>query len=88
MPAQATHKLLQEEVNSDAIEMFEVYDVVLYMGIIDILQEYNMKKKVEHFYKSMQFDPQSISSVDPKSYAERFIGFLKKVFPANLEEQC
>lgn len=81
MPAQAIHKLLQDGVDSEEIELFEIYDVVLYMGIIDILQEYNVKKKVEHAYKSLKFDPLSISVVEPKLYAKRFINFLQKIFP-------
>uniref|UniRef100_A0A5B7BU75 Phosphatidylinositol 4-phosphate 5-kinase n=1 Tax=Davidia involucrata TaxID=16924 RepID=A0A5B7BU75_DAVIN len=82
MPAQATHKLLQDDIGTAEVELFEVYDVVLYLGIIDILQEYNMRKKIEHAYKSLHFDPMSISVVEPKLYSERFIKFLdKKVFP-------
>ncbi|XP_038681946.1 phosphatidylinositol 4-phosphate 5-kinase 7-like isoform X2 [Tripterygium wilfordii] len=81
MPAQASRKVVEADIDSADIELFEVYDVVLYMGIIDILQEYNMKKKVEHAYKSLQFDPLSISAVEPKTYAKRFIDFLEKVFP-------
>ncbi|KAL2231427.1 UNVERIFIED_CONTAM: Phosphatidylinositol 4-phosphate 5-kinase 8 [Sesamum indicum] len=81
MPAQANHKLMQAETASTEIELFEVYDVVLYLGIIDILQEYNMKKKIEHTCKSMKFDPQSISVVEPKLYSKRFISFLEKIFP-------
>ncbi|CAB4267775.1 unnamed protein product [Prunus armeniaca] len=48
---------------------------------VDSTEEYNVKKKVEHAYKSLQFDPQSISAVEPKLYAKRFINFLEKVFP-------
>lgn len=81
MPAQATHKLMQDGTDSAEVELFEVYDVVLYMGIIDILQEYNMKKKLENAYKSMKIDPLSISAVEPKLYSKRFINFLEKVFP-------
>lgn len=82
MPAQANRKLLEDKVEASEVELFEVYDVVLYMGIIDILQEYNLRKKIEHAYKSMHFDPLTISVVEPKLYAERFINFLeKKVFP-------
>lgn len=88
MPAQANHKLLQDETDSSEIEMFEVYDVVIYMGVIDILQNYNLKKKAETCFKSLQFNPLTISSVEPKFYAERFISFLKKVFlDANPEVQ-
>ncbi|KAJ9158596.1 hypothetical protein P3X46_024161 [Hevea brasiliensis] len=79
MPAQASRKL--EEVDSMEVELFEVYDVVLYMGIIDILQEYNTRKKVEHACKSLKFDPLSFSAVEPKLYADRFLKFLQKVFP-------
>ena len=81
MPAQARHKLSHDEEDSTEVELFEVYDVVLYMGIIDILQEYNVRKKLEHAYKSMQFDPMSISVVEPNLYARRFTKFLEKVFP-------
>ncbi|KAI4300355.1 hypothetical protein L6164_033743 [Bauhinia variegata] len=61
----------------------EVYDVVLYLGIIDILQDYNMTKKIEHAYKSLQFDSLSISAVDPNFYSRRFLEFIQKVFPPN-----
>lgn len=82
MPAQATSLLQEDKVEESEVELFEVYDVVLYMGIIDILQEYNVKKKLEHAYKSLQFDPMTISVIEPKIYAERFINFMdKKVFP-------
>ncbi|KAL0422296.1 UNVERIFIED_CONTAM: Phosphatidylinositol 4-phosphate 5-kinase [Sesamum latifolium] len=81
MPAQANHRLTQAKTDSAEVELFEVYDVVLYLGIIDILQEYNMKKKMEHACKSLKFDPMSISVVEPKLYSKRFITFLEKVFP-------
>ncbi|TKY71345.1 Phosphatidylinositol 4-phosphate 5-kinase 8 [Spatholobus suberectus] len=82
MPAQATRKLQEDKVEATEVELFEVYDVVLYMGIIDILQDYNLKKKIEHAYKSLPFDPVTISVVEPKMYDERFIKFLEeKVFP-------
>ncbi|KAM2161416.1 hypothetical protein FF1_044381 [Malus domestica] len=81
MPARANRKIVREEVNSTEVELFEFYDVVLYMGIIDILQEYNENKKLEHAYKSSKFDPQRVSAVEPELYAKRFINFLEKVFP-------
>ena len=58
----------------------EVYDVVLYFGIIDILQDYDISKKLEHAYKSLQADPASISAVDPKLYSRRFRDFIRKIF--------
>jgi 1-phosphatidylinositol-4-phosphate 5-kinase len=56
-----------------------VYDVVLYLGISDILQRYKVKKKIEHAVN----DPVSISAVNPKFYSERFLKFIQTVFPEN-----
>ncbi|KAK8549102.1 hypothetical protein V6N12_062000 [Hibiscus sabdariffa] len=58
----------------------EVYEVVLYIGIIDILQDYDISKKLEHAYKSLQADPTSISAVDPKHYSKRFRDFIGRIF--------
>lgn len=58
----------------------EVYEVVLYFGIIDILQDYDISKKLEHAYKSLQADPSSISAVDPKLYSRRFRDFIGRIF--------
>ncbi|GAA0187034.1 kinase [Lithospermum erythrorhizon] len=55
------------------------YDVVLHFGIIDILQDYDINKKLEHAYKSFQYDPTSISSVDPRQYSRRFRDFIFRV---------
>ncbi|KAG4200730.1 hypothetical protein ERO13_A05G232300v2 [Gossypium hirsutum] len=58
----------------------EVYEVVLYFGIIDILQDYDISKKLEHAYKSLQADPSSISAVGPKLYSKRFRDFIGRIF--------
>ncbi|KAJ8765362.1 hypothetical protein K2173_012059 [Erythroxylum novogranatense] len=55
-------------------------EVILYFGIIDILQDYDITKKIEHAYKSLQVDPTSISAVDPKLYSKRFRDFIHKIF--------
>jgi 1-phosphatidylinositol-4-phosphate 5-kinase len=55
--------------------------VVLYFGMIDILQEYDMGKKLEHAFKSLQFDAFSISAVDPALYSRRFQDFIRNTFP-------
>ncbi|KAI4367440.1 hypothetical protein MLD38_023179 [Melastoma candidum] len=86
MPAKASRKLVDEAIDTGEVELFEVYDVVLYMGIIDILQNYNLRKKVEHAYKSLKFDPGLISATDPKLYSTRFFSFLERVFPASPTE--
>ncbi|XP_022966640.1 phosphatidylinositol 4-phosphate 5-kinase 5-like [Cucurbita maxima] len=58
----------------------EYYDVVMFFGIIDILQDYDISKKLEHAYKSIQYDPTSISAVDPKQYSKRFRDFIFNIF--------
>ncbi|EAZ40954.1 hypothetical protein OsJ_25436 [Oryza sativa Japonica Group] len=58
----------------------EYYDAILYFGIIDILQDYDISKKLEHAYKSFQYDPTSISAVDPRQYSRRFKDFIYKAF--------
>ncbi|XAR62617.1 1-phosphatidylinositol-4-phosphate 5-kinase [Bertholletia excelsa] len=58
----------------------EIYEVVLYFGIIDILQDYDISKKLEHAYKSLQANPTSISAVDPKLYSKRFRDFIGRIF--------
>ncbi|OVA05097.1 Phosphatidylinositol-4-phosphate 5-kinase [Macleaya cordata] len=56
------------------------HNVKLYFGIIDMLQGYNVVKRLEHAYKSLQFDSRKISSVNPKVYSTRFQEFLCNVF--------
>ncbi|KAF5746833.1 putative phosphatidylinositol-4-phosphate 5-kinase mRNA family protein [Tripterygium wilfordii] len=58
----------------------EIYEVILYFGIIDILQDYDISKKLERAYKSLQADPASISAVDPKLYSKRFRDFIGRIF--------
>ena len=72
MPAIASRKLKDGNV--------EVFEVRLYFGIIDILQEYDMGKRLEHAYKSIQFDSLSISAVDPELYSKRFQLFIRDIF--------
>ncbi|KAL2892075.1 Phosphatidylinositol 4-phosphate 5-kinase 9 [Bienertia sinuspersici] len=43
-------------------------------------RNYNVIKRIEHAYKSLQYDSKTISSVNPKLYASRFQEFLSKVF--------
>ena len=83
MPAKAIRKLPHDEADPMEVELFEVYDVVLYLGTIDILQDYNLRKRVEHAMKSTYCDPMSISAVAPRWYSGRFIRFLDKVFTGN-----
>ncbi|KAL3692748.1 hypothetical protein R1sor_006399 [Riccia sorocarpa] len=85
MPARADRIPRRQEEDTNPTlekEIFgESYDVVLYFGIIDILQEYDISKRLEHAYKSFQFDASSISAVEPRLYAKRFQEFIQRTFP-------
>lgn len=47
----------------------------MYIGIIDILQEFNFSKRLERFSKTWFFctDPEGLSAMEPVAYAERFL---------------
>ena len=50
--------------------------IIYYLGIIDILQTYNIRKKVEFQLKSLTVDPETLSCVEPITYAKRFLNFM------------
>lgn len=54
----------------------EPMNLVYYMGIIDVLQPYNLRKKVEHALKSLREAPDALSCVDPAQYSRRFVDFV------------
>lgn len=82
MPARAERTVRKSESEIELVgePTGEFYDVVMIFGIIDILQDYDISKKLEHAYKSIQYDPTSISAVDPRLYSRRFRDFIFKVF--------
>jgi hypothetical protein len=51
---------------------------VYFFGIIDILQQYNIRKTAETFFRSMVHSRHGISAVPPGEYATRFIDFIDK----------
>jgi 1-phosphatidylinositol-4-phosphate 5-kinase len=69
-----------------SVEMLELSSMgsvpeTYFIGIIDILQEYNWKKKTEHFLKTRVLcaNPHAISAVNQQEYAERFKLFMKDI---------
>lgn len=82
MPSRAELTVRRSEGESQLVgePTGELYQVILTFGIIDILQDYDISKKLEHAYKSIQYDPTSISAVDPKQYSKRFRDFIYRVF--------
>jgi 1-phosphatidylinositol-4-phosphate 5-kinase len=56
----------------------QVLDEYYYMGIIDILTLYSLRKQFEHAYKSV-VTRGDISTVNPTEYAARFLKFIGEV---------
>ncbi|VDI28429.1 1-phosphatidylinositol-4-phosphate 5-kinase [Mytilus galloprovincialis] len=52
--------------------------LLIFLGIIDILQSYRLKKKLEHTMKSIVIDGDSISVHRPSFYCQRFQDFMSK----------
>ncbi|XP_063229267.1 phosphatidylinositol 4-phosphate 5-kinase type-1 alpha-like isoform X3 [Bacillus rossius redtenbacheri] len=52
--------------------------LLLFIGIIDILQSYRLKKKLEHTWKAMIHDGDTVSVHRPGFYAQRFQEFMAK----------
>ncbi|XP_071969146.1 phosphatidylinositol 4-phosphate 5-kinase type-1 gamma isoform X2 [Engystomops pustulosus] len=50
--------------------------LLLYIGIIDILQSYRLIKKLEHTWKALVHDGDTVSVHRPGFYAERFFKFM------------
>lgn len=82
MPARAEQTVRKSESENQLVgePTGELYNVILFFGIIDILQDYDISKKLEHAYKSFQYDSTSISAVDPRQYSRRFRDFIFKAF--------
>nr|XP_057923528.1 phosphatidylinositol 4-phosphate 5-kinase type-1 gamma-like isoform X2 [Doryrhamphus excisus] len=53
--------------------------LLLFIGIIDILQSYRLIKKLEHSWKSLIHDGDTVSVHRPGFYAERFYKFCSNV---------
>lgn len=80
MPARAELATRRNDIELVMEPTGEYYDVILVLGIIDILQDYDISKKLEHAYKSFHYDPNSISAVDPSQYSRRFRDFILRIF--------
>eukprot|EP00730_Choanoeca_flexa_P006354 TRINITY_DN12142_c0_g1_i4.p1 TRINITY_DN12142_c0_g1~~TRINITY_DN12142_c0_g1_i4.p1 ORF type:complete len:1092 (+),score=278.89 TRINITY_DN12142_c0_g1_i4:155-3430(+) len=58
--------------------------VYLFVGIIDILQNYGTKKALEHNYKAMIYNGDEVSVHNPKFYRQRFQNFMSgRVFESD-----
>lgn len=66
-----------------AHHLIEVY----YIGIIDILIQFQAKKKLEHLVKSIAYSPEEVSVVEPQFYSKRFFEFISSLLVADDEEE-
>eukprot|EP00063_Salmo_salar_P015539 XP_013990374.1 PREDICTED: phosphatidylinositol 4-phosphate 5-kinase type-1 beta-like isoform X2 [Salmo salar] len=60
--------------------------LLIFLGIIDILQSYRLIKKMEHSWKALVHDGDTVSVHRPGFYADRFLNFMggtvfKKIHP-------
>ncbi|KAM3876130.1 phosphatidylinositol 4-phosphate 5-kinase type-1 gamma [Diretmus argenteus] len=53
--------------------------LLLYIGIIDILQSYRLIKKLEHTWKALVHDGDTVSVHRPGFYADRFFKFMSNM---------
>lgn len=53
-------------------------DAIYFVGIIDFLQVYSPRKRMETLIKGITNDKNTISSIDPKSYAKRLYSFIER----------
>ncbi|CAL9683231.1 unnamed protein product [Knipowitschia caucasica] len=51
-------------------------NLLIFLGIIDILQSYRLIKKVEHSWKALVHDGDTVSVHRPGFYADRFLKFM------------
>ncbi|GMT28299.1 hypothetical protein PFISCL1PPCAC_19596 [Pristionchus fissidentatus] len=51
--------------------------LIIFLGIIDILQNYRLFKKLEHTWKAVLHDGDTISVHNPTFYANRFLTFMQ-----------
>jgi len=52
---------------------------IYYVGIIDILIQYQARKKIEGFFKSVAYAGEEVSVSQPGYYANRFYAFMKDI---------
>jgi len=52
---------------------------VYYIGIIDTLTEYNLKKITEHTFKKLLYNANEISAIPPRPYRQRFLKYVSSI---------
>lgn len=52
---------------------------VYFLGIVDILTQYDFKKRSEHMLKSLVYYSDEISAIPPTPYRERFVKYIASI---------
>jgi len=62
---------------------------IYFMGIIDILQEFNLLKKLEFVFKTtlLRYDRTGLSAVPPLQYSRRFLKAMQNIVHYNLDAE-
>jgi len=83
----APDPLLENNDNFNDISIFrkmggglKVGKEIVYIGIIDILTKFTMKKKAEHYIIGALSDRNQISAIPPDKYRLRFVEFFRNIF--------
>mmetsp|Transcript_11597 Transcript_11597/g.43563 ORF Transcript_11597/g.43563 Transcript_11597/m.43563 type:complete len:732 (-) Transcript_11597:169-2364(-) len=58
----------------------------VFMGVIDITQQFNLRKKSALLVRSLRYDPSLQSSIEPSLYAGRFQRFIDGILVERMEE--
>jgi hypothetical protein len=66
---ESKHSRFTHMLNKDKNEQY-------FLGVIDILQEWNLKKKAELQVKSINNEKSKLSVAHPKDYGSRFVNFI------------
>ena len=67
-------------MSGDQNNIYEMLSTPMPHSICQHVQDYNMRKRVEHAWKSLLHEAGSDSVTNPRAYAHRFIAFLNEVF--------
>ena len=72
----------RDVISTDDADARSLPVATYYFGIVDILQEYNFRKKVEHCWKTrvMCQDKHGLSAVNENEYGQRFLSAMDRIF--------
>ena len=90
LPDEPFYKVVLKSVNRSGndLSLFRQYkggmlsadgSEIYFIGVIDILTEFNFKKKSEKIVKSLYYDSSKISAMEPTPYRRRFIKYVASI---------